>query len=674
MPRRIRFLFGPLIDDYNVLIRNVGSLFHEMEQSQLSIIRDRNRNDAILRSLSGALLTVDGEFRVTLSNKQAEQLFDVHAEGLLGKNLFELLPLNESGRELLASAFLYEQQISNKEIVLSDRKAVRHCTLNITFFKESQNSTEYCAAVMLQDIYTEYKRLQELIHQSEKFLAIGRLAGGVAHELNTPLGTIVGYRHTKGGVSNEDKRLEYGQAIYEEAKRCSSIIENLRTFARRDTCQPESCEVSGVIRDVVETIHNCPGKRHNVKIETHLASDALVRGAEGQLDIVLVNLIMNAVQSAAEVTSDPLVTVDCSARDDSVLISITDNGCGIPQARRNQVFDPFFSTKPDGSGIGLGLAISQSIVAGIGGTLTCNADYEGGARFIMTLPLAFGGGRNDDGIGRGRNRRGAAGTRPVILVVEDDEPMRKLIGNAEEKLDAKVLLAKNAHHAMEIIESQEIGVVLTDLCMPHADGMEILDFAKLRNLMTQVVLITGHATIESAIDALKGGAYDYLRKPFEPADLRREVENALRFFMLNRENLQLRENNEFRRADDLIGKSQTINSVRRLIGVAAGYDCSVLITGESGTGKEVVSKRIHAESARKNNPFVAINCAAIPENLIESELFGYQRGAFTSADQAKIGLFEAANGGTLFLDEINNSSLSLQAKLLAFWSMAHFTA
>ena len=260
----------------------------------------------------------------------------------------------------------------------------------------------------------------------------------------------------------------------------------------------------------------------------------------------------------------------------------------------------------------------------------------------------------------GREQR----TRPVILVVEDDEPMRKLIGEVLEPLDAKVLLAKNAHHAMEIIESQEIGVVLTDLRMPHADGMEILNFAKLRNLMTQVVLITGHATIESAIDALKGGAYDYLRKPFEPADLRREVENALRFFMLNRENLQLREDNQVGRADDLIGKSQTINSVRRLIGVAAGYDCSVLITGESGTGKEVVSKRIHAESARKNNPFVAINCAAIPENLIESELFGYQRGAFTSADQAKIGLFEAANGGTLFLDEINNSSLSLQAKLL----------
>jgi len=254
--------------------------------------------------------------------------------------------------------------------------------------------------------------------------------------------------------------------------------------------------------------------------------------------------------------------------------------------------------------------------------------------------------------------------QPVILVVEDDEPMRHLIAEVLDPLDAKVMLSKNAQHAMDILESHEVGVVLTDLRMPQADGIEILNFAKQRNLMTQVVLITGHATVESAIDALKCGAYDYLRKPFEPADLRREIENALRFFLLNRENLQSREASFDSGADDLIGKSPTISAVRRLIGIAAGYDCCVLITGESGTGKEIVSRRIHAESLRKDQPFVAINCAAIPENLIESELFGYQRGAFTGADHAKIGLFEAAHGGTLFLDEINNSSLSLQAKLL----------
>lgn len=256
------------------------------------------------------------------------------------------------------------------------------------------------------------------------------------------------------------------------------------------------------------------------------------------------------------------------------------------------------------------------------------------------------------------------GDRPLILVVEDDEPMRNMIAEVLAPLEAKVLLSKNAQHAMDILESQEVGVVLTDLRMPLADGIEILNFAKERNLMTQVVLITGHATIESAIDALKSGAYDYLRKPFEPADLRREIEKALRYFLLNRENILSRELNRVSAADDLIGKSHAINEVRRLASIAAGYDCAVLITGESGTGKEIVSRRIHAESSRKDSPLVAVNCAAIPENLIESELFGYQRGAFTGADHAKIGLFEAANGGTLFLDEINNSTLSLQAKLL----------
>src|SRR5450759_1651647 len=255
MPRRTRFIFGPIIEDYNILIRNMGSLFREMEQSQLSIIGDRNRNDAILCSLPGALLTVDSDFLVTLSNKQAEQLFDLCTDDLLGKNLFELLPLNEDGRELLREAFLYEQQVNNKEIVLIDGNTSRYYTLNITFFRQSQDAIEYSAAVVLQDI-TDYKRLQELIYQSEKFLAIGKLAGGIAHELNTPLGTIVGYaKLLNEGVSNEDKRLQYGQVIYREAKRCSTIIENLRTFAQRDVCQPESCEISSVIREAVSYTH-----------------------------------------------------------------------------------------------------------------------------------------------------------------------------------------------------------------------------------------------------------------------------------------------------------------------------------------------------------------------------------------------------------------------------------
>jgi len=252
----------------------------------------------------------------------------------------------------------------------------------------------------------------------------------------------------------------------------------------------------------------------------------------------------------------------------------------------------------------------------------------------------------------------------VVLVVEDDEPMRQMIAAVLESLEATVLVSKDVQHAMEIIEKQEVAVVLTDLRMPHADGIEILNFSRMRNPLTQVVLITGYATVESAVDALKNGAFDYLRKPFEPADLRRQISNALQYFLLNRENLGLRDFSPISSNDDLVGTSPSINAVNRLIDIAAPYDSCVLITGESGTGKEIVSRRIHALSERKNSPFLAVNCAAIPENLIESELFGFQRGAFTGADHAKIGLFEAAAGGTLFFDEINNTSLSFQAKLL----------
>ena len=254
--------------------------------------------------------------------------------------------------------------------------------------------------------------------------------------------------------------------------------------------------------------------------------------------------------------------------------------------------------------------------------------------------------------------------RPLILVVEDDEPMRQMIAAVLEPLEARVLISKDVQQAMDIIETQEVAVVLTDLRMPHADGIEMLNFSRLRNPLTQVVLITGYATVESAVEALKHGAYDYLRKPFEPAELRRQIGNALEYFLLNRENVGLRDFSPVFGNDDLVGNSATIKTVNRLIEVAAPYDCCVLITGESGTGKEIVSRRIHALSERRNSPFLAVNCAAIPENLIESELFGYQRGAFTGAEHAKIGLFEAAAGGTLFFDEINNTSLSFQAKLL----------
>jgi DNA-binding NtrC family response regulator len=256
---------------------------------------------------------------------------------------------------------------------------------------------------------------------------------------------------------------------------------------------------------------------------------------------------------------------------------------------------------------------------------------------------------------------------PTILVTEDDKHMRELIVAVlgESEMLFEVVTAENAHEAMDYLESHDAAVVLTDLRMPGADGLDLLKFIKSRDPQTQVVLITGYATVESAVAALKEGAYDYVQKPFDTVKLRCVVEKALSFFLLSTENQRLRsQHRAFEEAGEIIGQSQAKERVERLIAAAAAYDSSVLIFGESGSGKELVARQIHLRGKRRNKKFVAINCAAIPENLIESELFGYRKGAFTGAERNKLGLFEIADGGTLFLDEINNAPMSLQAKLL----------
>ena len=257
---------------------------------------------------------------------------------------------------------------------------------------------------------------------------------------------------------------------------------------------------------------------------------------------------------------------------------------------------------------------------------------------------------------------------PRIIIAEDDERMRELVATVLEELDAEIIAADSPQHALDLIEAgPEIAVVVTDLKMPFISGIDVLNFSRHTNSLTQVIMVTGHGTVESAVKALKTGAFDYIRKPFDNAELQHTVTRALDYYQLSKENEKLRS-----RANDephekyriLFGQSVAMKKVEQMIEAAAAYDCSVLISGESGSGKELVARRIYSRSDRSDKPFVVVNCAAIPENIIESELFGYVKGAFTGADREKTGLIEQAHGGTLFLDEVNNASLSLQAKLL----------
>jgi signal transduction histidine kinase len=378
---------GSAVADYNVLARRLRSLFEEMERTQLAIIEERNRIDAILRGLPCVMLAVDDDLRVTSSNGRAEALFALGAAELSGRNLFDLLALDEQGRDVLREAFLYEQPVSNRAILLGEGEARRHFTLSVTFFKSTPAARDASAVIMLQDV-TDYRKLQEVTHQSEKFVAMGQLAGGVAHELNTPLGTIVGYAQllNAGGVP-APKREQYTQAIYNEAKRCAAIIDNLLAYARREPSAPESCDVNAVIRDVVDTLRACRGNRYGTPVELDLGPVPKVAGGTFQLDIVLVNLVTNALQACGS-SPQPRVRVDSRVHGGSAVVTVTDNGPGVPEEARGRLFDPFFSTKGCDGGMGLGLAVSQSIVQSIGGSLRCDPGFSAGARFVLALPLA----------------------------------------------------------------------------------------------------------------------------------------------------------------------------------------------------------------------------------------------------------------------------------------------
>jgi len=260
-----------------------------------------------------------------------------------------------------------------------------------------------------------------------------------------------------------------------------------------------------------------------------------------------------------------------------------------------------------------------------------------------------------------------AATRGVILLAEDDASVLKAIGDALRDAGYEVLRASSGRDAVLML-TDKVDLLVTDLWMPGMDGLALLEKAKARQPLVEVVMITGNATVPSAVQAMKLGSFDYLTKPFTPPELLDVVERAIEHKRMREEITQWRSRSADasgkEELENLIGRSPGMQAVYETIRRVAPFKSTVLVTGESGTGKEMVVRAIHELSPRKNGPFVAINCAAVPGSLMESELFGHERGAFTGAATKTMGYFEAANHGTLFIDEVGELEQGVQAKLL----------
>jgi len=254
----------------------------------------------------------------------------------------------------------------------------------------------------------------------------------------------------------------------------------------------------------------------------------------------------------------------------------------------------------------------------------------------------------------------------TLLIVDDEPNIRRVLTAVFEKAGYRVLTAENGRKALDVVSSEpDVNVMICDLIMPDLNGVEVLKSAKEINPQLSVVMITAHGTIKTAVDAMKLGAFDYITKPFDMDEIKLVVKNAAERSELLEENIHLKQELKSRYSfEGIIGSSSKMQEVFKIVERVANSNATVLIRGESGTGKELIARAIHYNSPRAARPFIAVSCAALPETLLESELFGYEKGAFTGAVGQKAGRFELAHQGTLFLDEVPEISPPVQVKLL----------
>lgn len=262
----------------------------------------------------------------------------------------------------------------------------------------------------------------------------------------------------------------------------------------------------------------------------------------------------------------------------------------------------------------------------------------------------------------------------TILLIDDDASLRRVLAHHLTEAGYQVLTAANGKEGLEVFTENQVEMVITDIQMPELNGLELMQRISVMSPDVVVLVITAHGSIETAVEAMKLGAYDYITKPFNREELLLTVAKGLEHTALVRENRSLKRFIESRFSlDNIIGNSNAMQRVFNLVEKVARTDLAILLTGESGTGKEIIAKAIHQHSARRDGPFVVINCGAIPEGLLESELFGHRKGAFTGAHANARGKLEAADKGTVLLDEIGELPLALQVKLLRVIEGGEFT-
>ncbi len=480
-------------------------------------------------------------------------------------------------------------------------------------------------------------RFQREAAQRERLSSLGRLSTVIAHEIRNPLMIIKSAvrnlrRHPSAEVA------ETARSIDEEVTRLNRVVTDVLDFAKPISFELAPADLIEVCRDAAQAASGSAADVP-VTVQTELQSAPVVTDAE-RLRSVLVNVLGNAQQARpgaerpASRTADSASSVEAGGRSlgDRDRRSRRRHRAGTSAAK---VFEPFFTTRRTGSG--LGLAIARNIIEGLGGAITIDSQVNVGT----TVRIEMGG----------RTRM----TRGSILLVDDEPKIRQALSQALDDEGHEVTATGSPRDALNVIGERPFDLLVVDNLMPELSGLDLI-----REVTgagggerPQILMMTAHATVESAIEAMKLGALDYLQKPFEIDEFLVVVGRAIEHGRLRtHHDYLITERDEQFDHYGIVGRSRAIQEVVRTAKLVAQSRSTVLITGETGTGKELVARAIHDWSAQREMPLVRVNCAALPETLIESELFGHVRGAFTGAVTNKKGRFALADGGTIFLDEI----------------------
>ena len=470
--------------------------------------------------------------------------------------------------------------------------------------------------------------------------------------------------------------------IINEAKMANQIVHEALEFVRPIRLQVERTSIADVINDSVN-LAETKMPRRNINLQLHVDEGLPpIQGDHHQLCQLFTNLLINAFE-ALEGTG----TVDLTAREGAVeeethgaagertqpmrtvVVDVADDGPGVPRELTDRIFNAFFTTKPQGSGPrprhraqSRRRARRHDRHSQRRSRHAFQGDVAGfrRGRLVHGESGAWRRAKINPGLD---GRRGRQMGR--ILIADDHDALRRGLARALTTAGHEVEEAPNGNQAIERLHEGHFDVVLSDLKMGGSDGLDVLRTTKTLHPSTAVILMTAFGSVHTAVEAMKSGAFDYVQKPFEIEEMEVKIEKALEMRRMRHELDYLRHTqNDIYDFDRIVGASSALQRVLGVVRKVAKSNTTVLIRGETGTGKELIAGAIHHNSLRAARNFVKVNCAALPETLLESELFGHEKGAYTGADRQRIGRFEQADGGSLFLDEIGDMSPAIQAKIL----------